>query len=94
VRVVAVRVEQGSNVVVLQPDPGGILPGRGAHLHPTAGCLALALRRKAFVRALRLPGPADAAAVAAYVADQTGKRDRPTSFAERADRRDDSSMSN
>jgi len=35
------------------PDPGGRLPGRGAHVHPTPDCLQLALRRRAFTRALR-----------------------------------------
>lgn len=35
------------------PDPRGTAPGRGAHLHPTEGCLALAERRRAFARALR-----------------------------------------
>ena len=35
------------------PDPSGTAPGRGAHLHPTSACLALAERRKAFTRALR-----------------------------------------
>jgi predicted RNA-binding protein YlxR (DUF448 family) len=35
------------------PDPSGTAPGRGAHLHPTAECLALAERKRAFARALR-----------------------------------------
>ncbi len=35
------------------PDPSATAPGRGAHLHPTAECLGLAVRRKAFPRALR-----------------------------------------
>jgi predicted RNA-binding protein YlxR (DUF448 family) len=35
------------------PDPDGTAPGRGAHLHPTAECYDLAVRRKAFARALR-----------------------------------------
>lgn len=38
------------------PDPKGTAHGRGAHLHPTAACLALAERRRAFARALRHPG--------------------------------------
>ncbi|MGQ0624051.1 MAG: YlxR family protein [Sporichthyaceae bacterium] len=41
------------------PDRRGILPGRGAWVHPRAGCLALALRRRAFPRALRVPGALD-----------------------------------
>ena len=36
------------------PDPEGTAPGRGAHLHPTTGCYDLAVRRRAFSRALRL----------------------------------------
>lgn len=35
------------------PDPDCTALGRGAHLHPTAECLALAERRRAFARALR-----------------------------------------
>lgn len=35
------------------PDLEGAAPGRGAHLHPTPGCYDLAVRRKAFSRALR-----------------------------------------
>jgi predicted RNA-binding protein YlxR (DUF448 family) len=35
------------------PDPAGRAPGRGAHLHPTPECLELAVRRRAFPRALR-----------------------------------------
>ncbi|WP_460407348.1 YlxR family protein [Actinophytocola sediminis] len=33
--------------------------GRGAWLHPDAGCLDKAERRRAFARALRVPGPLD-----------------------------------
>ncbi|WP_249044669.1 YlxR family protein [Crossiella equi] len=35
------------------------LPGRGAWLHPDPECLRLAERRRAFPRALRVPGPVD-----------------------------------
>jgi hypothetical protein len=49
------------------PDPGRRLPGRGAHLHPDPACLAQAERRRAFPRALRVPGPLDTAAVRAVV---------------------------
>jgi predicted RNA-binding protein YlxR (DUF448 family) len=49
------------------PDPRGCRPGRGAHLHATPECLALALRRRAFGRALRRPEPLDTAAVAAWI---------------------------
>ncbi|SOD92882.1 YlxR family protein [Blastococcus haudaquaticus] len=40
----------------LVPDPRRRLPGRGASVHPTPGCLHAAERRRAFTRALRLPG--------------------------------------
>ncbi|HVF05764.1 MAG TPA: YlxR family protein [Frankiaceae bacterium] len=40
-------------------DSRGRLPGRGAHIHPDPACVDLAERRKAFPRALRLPGPVD-----------------------------------
>ena len=60
----------GQPVVV--PDPQGTAPGRGAHLHPTTACYELAVRRKAFGRALRItggrvPGKLDSAAVGEYV---------------------------
>jgi predicted RNA-binding protein YlxR (DUF448 family) len=45
--------------MVVRPDRHGTLPGRGAHLHPTTRCLELAIRRKAFGRALRVEGPLD-----------------------------------
>ena len=59
--------------LVVVPDPQGTAPGRGAHLHPTTACYELAVRRKAFGRALRIqggrvPGELDSAAVGDYVA--------------------------
>ncbi|MFJ9418242.1 MULTISPECIES: YlxR family protein [unclassified Streptomyces] len=41
------------------PDRRGTLPGRGAYVHPTLVCLDLAVRRRAFSRAFRGPGPFD-----------------------------------
>ena len=41
---------------VVLPDPTGSAAGRGAHLHPTTACYELAVRRKAFARALRHAG--------------------------------------
>lgn len=68
-RVVAVADETGSEEIgySLRPDPARRLPGRGAHLHPDAACLALALRRRAFGRALRIAGVPDASELAAYL---------------------------
>ena len=54
-RVVAVTTEPGASS--LRPDPRRRLPGRGAYVHPRPECLALAERKRAFPRALRLPGP-------------------------------------
>lgn len=49
---------------VLTPDPRKQLPGRGAHLHPRQRCFDLAVKRRAFGRALRLDGgPVDTALV-------------------------------
>jgi predicted RNA-binding protein YlxR (DUF448 family) len=41
---------------VVRPDPEGTSIGRGAYLHPTTECYDLAVRRKAFWRALRWQG--------------------------------------
>jgi predicted RNA-binding protein YlxR (DUF448 family) len=51
----------------LQVDPGRRLPGRGAHLHPDPACFALAERRRAFGRALRLNGVADTGPLAEHI---------------------------
>jgi len=48
-------------------DPRLRLPGRGAWLHPTPECLDLAVRRKAFGRALRVKAYLEVAAVGAYI---------------------------
>ncbi|WP_460722852.1 YlxR family protein [Microbacterium aureliae] len=42
---------------VLLPDERASLPGRGAWVHETPECVDAALRRRAFVRALRVSGP-------------------------------------
>lgn len=64
VRVVAAKE---STTTVVTPDLSRSLPGRGAHLHPTARCLELATRRKAFGRALRVEGPLDLNALSAMI---------------------------
>jgi predicted RNA-binding protein YlxR (DUF448 family) len=51
----------------LLPDPGRRLPGRGAHLHPDPACFALAERRRAFGRALRLSGVPDTGLLAEHI---------------------------
>jgi predicted RNA-binding protein YlxR (DUF448 family) len=59
----------------LQPDPDRRLPGRGAHLHPDPACLALAERRRAFGRALRVAGVLDTGPVAEALPQQDGTAD-------------------
>ncbi len=69
-RVVAAGAGQvtPSGAVVLVPDPRTRLPGRGAWLHPAPDCLDLAVRRRAFARALRLQAPVDLTAVHDHLA--------------------------
>ena len=59
------------------PDPLGTAPGRGAHLHPTTECYDLAVRRKAFNRALRARVGLSSAPVGDYLA-LVGTASRPT----------------
>ncbi|WP_405619794.1 YlxR family protein [Streptomyces sp. NBC_00076] len=53
------------------PDDRGTLPGRGAYVHPALVCLDLAIRRRAFPRALRAPGPLDTKALRLHVEQAT-----------------------
>ena len=55
------RVVAVDSAVVI--DDRAELPGRGAWLHDTRECMEAALRRRAFVRALRAPGPLDTQAI-------------------------------
>jgi uncharacterized protein len=61
-----VAAEDGG-VWTVVPDPRHRLPGRGAWVHPDAGCLALAERRKAFGRALRRGGSLSTGALREYL---------------------------
>jgi predicted RNA-binding protein YlxR (DUF448 family) len=69
-RIVAAQAGGGSFIAT--PDLRRRLPGRGAWLHPSPDCLDLALRRRAFARALRLSGPLDTTALAAALAGRAG----------------------
>jgi predicted RNA-binding protein YlxR (DUF448 family) len=62
----------------LRPDPARRLPGRGAHLHPDPTCLALAVRRRAFGRALRKVGVFDTGELAEHIQASTTTPDHPT----------------
>ena len=64
------RVTAGSDATgqpVVVPDPDGTARGRGAHLHPTSACYDLAVRRKAFSRALRAETGLSSAPVGEYL---------------------------
>jgi uncharacterized protein len=52
---------------MISPDPRSRHPGRGAYLHPDLGCLDAADRRRAFPRALRVPGPLDLSDLRTYL---------------------------
>ncbi|MQW76579.1 DUF448 domain-containing protein [Nocardioides sp. dk4132] len=70
------RVTAGSDAdgrPAVVPDPTATSPGRGAHLHPTSECYELAVRRKAFPRALRFT--AGAGLSAALLGEYLGQRD-------------------
>ncbi len=58
----------------LAPDPARRAPGRGAHLHPTVECLELALRRRAFTRALRASEGLASEALREYVEQQLDRQ--------------------
>ncbi|MGP3972445.1 YlxR family protein [Streptomyces sp. 8N114] len=51
----------------LIPDLRGRLPGRGAYVHSVSSCLEQAVRRRAFNRAFRGPGPFDLAELREHV---------------------------
>jgi predicted RNA-binding protein YlxR (DUF448 family) len=60
-------VSTGSGKYAVIVDAAGILPGRGAWLHPAPECVHEAIRRRAFVRALRITGSPDTSAVVEHV---------------------------
>ncbi|PKW25811.1 YlxR family protein [Phycicoccus duodecadis] len=63
-----VVLEVGERGPVAVPDPECRRSGRGAWIHPSASCLDLAVRRKAFGRALRSSTGPDTTSVAERVA--------------------------
>ena len=60
----------------LAVDPAGRLPGRGASVHPDLACVDLADRRRAFPRALKVPGPLDVAPVREHVQSRPPLREQ------------------
>ncbi|TDW75881.1 YlxR family protein [Kribbella pratensis] len=63
-------VSGGPGSLTVLPDPDRRAPGRGAHLHPATECFDLAVRRKAFPRAFKVPGPLDVTGLREYVAQR------------------------
>jgi uncharacterized protein len=51
--------------------------GRGAWIHPDPGCLDKAERRRAFARALRVPGPLDVTGVRRQLARLVNRETDP-----------------
>jgi predicted RNA-binding protein YlxR (DUF448 family) len=70
-RVVVVVAEPGQPQLIAV-DPHRRASGRGAWLHPTPACVALAERRRAFGRALRLQSAVDPTPVREYVESAVG----------------------
>jgi predicted RNA-binding protein YlxR (DUF448 family) len=68
-----VAIVRADDLIVLQPDPARVRPGRGAHLHPDPACLALAERRRAFGRALRVTGVVDSGPLAQMLLGTPGE---------------------
>ncbi|PRQ12615.1 DUF448 domain-containing protein [Corynebacterium sp. 13CS0277] len=68
-----VTIDRDSGAVV--PDPRRVLPGRGAWITPTMEAFEVALKRRAFERALRVSAPADTGRVREYLATLTGDSD-------------------
>ncbi|WP_370865394.1 YlxR family protein [Nocardioides agariphilus] len=73
-RVVAGAGADGQPAVC--PDPAGVAPGRGAHLHPTTECLDQAVRRRAFSRALRVQEGLTVAPLREHLDTSTDTTDR------------------
>lgn len=73
-RVVAESTGDGQFAVTV--DQAGSLPGRGAWLHPDDRCLQAAIRRRAFIRALRITGSPDISAVAEHFVTRLRQENR------------------
>ncbi|MDV7195842.1 YlxR family protein [Mycolicibacterium fortuitum] len=67
----------GNGTSSVTVDPAASLPGRGAWLHPDQQCAQMAVKRRAFVRALRLTGSPDTSAVIEYVEKLAESPDEP-----------------
>ena len=52
---------------ILVVDERASMPGRGAWVHETQECVDAAIRRRAFVRALRVSGPLDTQTIEEHI---------------------------
>ncbi|HEY0249786.1 MAG TPA: YlxR family protein [Gryllotalpicola sp.] len=59
------RVVVRDSLIVV--DESAVMTGRGAWLHPSAECMRKALQRKAFGRALRVPGVLDTVEITQHI---------------------------
>jgi len=57
---------------VLVIDERAAMPGRGAWVHETLECVDAAIRRRAFVRALRVSGPLDTQTIEQHLQQTKG----------------------
>ena len=65
--VVQKRAEDVEGELQVVPDPGRKLPGRGAWITPTVEAWEIAVKRRAFGRALRVSANVDADPVREYI---------------------------
>ncbi len=65
--VVQESAEVGEGELQVVPDPGRKLPGRGAWITPTVEAWEIAVKRRAFGRALRVSANVDADPVREYI---------------------------
>ena len=72
-----VVLDGGTGDPVLVVDEHRRMPGRGAWLHPDQRCLELAVRRRAFGRALRYTGPLGTDVVAPAVTRHAAQEVQP-----------------
>jgi len=59
-------VDDGDGESAVTVDAAGNLPGRGAWLHSDEQCLRVAIKRRAFARALRITGSPNTSAVVEF----------------------------
>jgi predicted RNA-binding protein YlxR (DUF448 family) len=57
---------------VLVIDERAVMPGRGAWVHETLECVDTAIRRRAFVRALRVSGALDTQTIEQHLQQTKG----------------------